>query len=110
MPDEYSPYQNKGETSSILPADKKNTPITKYPANNSNEKINAHPITLGMTMGKVFELIGVPDDAVGDNWYYGASEIYFRDGRVSGWLNDSSSPIKTDSDQPLVLVPTSERF
>jgi len=105
--DNLAPQKDESNPSTSLEA--KNGSISDKAYSTFPEKLNAHPITLGMTMGKVFELIGVPDDAVGDNWYYGTFEIYFRDGRVSGWLNDASSTIKTDSNHPLVLLPTPVR-
>jgi hypothetical protein len=62
-------------------------------------------IRIGMTMGKVFDLLGVPDSTVGDNWYYDNSEIYFRDGLVAGWNIDPASSIKTAKGQPLHRTP-----
>jgi hypothetical protein len=104
---DLAPQLNESNSDPSLEGLNDSISVNTHPT--SPEKINVHPITLGMSMGKVFEIIGVPDDAVGDIWYYGTFEIYFRDGRVSGWLNDASSTIKTDSSQPLVLMPTPVR-
>lgn len=67
------------------------------------------PLQMGMKMGKVFELLGVPDTTVGSNWYYGNSEIYFRDGHVAGWVITADSPIIIDKNQPLVQYPPPAR-
>lgn len=68
-----------------------------------------HPLKLGMTMGETFELLGVPDAAVGDQWFYGNSEVYFRDGRVAGWNNSPDSPITTDCTLPANVAPIPPR-
>ena len=64
-----------------------------------------HPIIIGLSMGEVFDLLGVPDTTINNQWYYGSSEIYFRDGLVSGWNNDPKSPIWTDEALPSHVTP-----
>lgn len=88
-----------------------NTPLNSRSLTDSNESNtlyankNKRAILIGMTMGKVFELLGVPDSTVGNNWYYGNSEIYFRDGLVAGWNIDPASSIKSAKGLPLHQTP-----
>jgi hypothetical protein len=71
----------------------------------SRAKLQTSPITIGLPMGEVFDLLGVPDSTINNQWYYGTSEIYFRDGFVSGWNNDPKSPIWTDESLPSHVNP-----
>lgn len=64
------------------------------------------PVKLGMSMGETFELLGVPDATVGNQWFYGDSEVYFRGGLVAGWSNNPKSPINTDPSLPQRVTPT----
>jgi hypothetical protein len=101
----------------VIPAQEKNKPIgnttsstqqitTPTSVNDTAIKpINSHPIKLGMTMGKVFEILGVPDANVGDHWYYGNSAVFFRDGHIAGWRIDSHSPILVQESKPANITP-----
>jgi hypothetical protein len=68
-------------------------------------ELQTQPIRIGLSMGEVFDLLGVPDTTINNQWYYGSSEIYFRDGLVSGWNNDPKSPMWTDDSLPSRVTP-----
>lgn len=91
---EGKPVNSKQITSTHTPEEKQSSITTKLP-----------PIELGMRMGKIFEILGVPTDSVGDHWYYGNSTIFFRDGRVIGWHLDPNSPIRIQDSQPRIVTP-----
>jgi len=50
--------------------------------------------TDGDNIGKVIEAQGIPDRTEGDIWYYGKSEVHFKNGRVSHWLRTTKNPLK----------------
>lgn len=81
--------------------------ISSQPTNSTPSiKTSGKPLKLGMSMGETFELLGIPDATVGEQWFYGDSEVYFSDGRVSGWNNNPISPINTDPNLPQRYIPT----
>ncbi len=41
---------------------------------------------------------GEPTAIKGDQWYFGRSVVYFKNGRVAGWLNHADSPLRADAD------------
>jgi len=57
-------------------------------------------LDVGTTKEEVLRIQGEPDRVSEEVWYYGASTIRFRDGRVTGWSSDTSRPIKVRSGQP----------
>jgi hypothetical protein len=68
-------------------------------------ELQTQPIKTGLSMVEVFDLLGVPDSTINNQWYYGSSEIYFRDGLVSGWNISPKSPIWTDKSLPSYVTP-----
>jgi len=97
-----SNYANEAKLPIADPSHKANNKLIV-----SNTDVNHHPIVLDMKMGMVFDLLGAPDVAIGNSWYYGESEIIFRDGKVAGWIVDPASTIKTDKNLPLTQTPVS---
>jgi hypothetical protein len=51
----------------------------------------------GDSLGHVIELLGPPDDTRGARWYYGASWIELRDGRVNDWYSSADHPLPADT-------------
>ncbi|HFC53699.1 MAG TPA: J domain-containing protein [Gammaproteobacteria bacterium] len=43
---------------------------------------------------------GEPAYVEGNEWHYGKSVVYFRNGRVAGWLNHADSPLNATSGSP----------
>lgn len=88
------------------PEDSNPTPTTKVLEDKPYSlATDLPPIELGMRMGKIFEMFGVPDDSVGEHWYYGKSTIFFHEGRVVGWQIDPDSPIRVHDSQPKIITP-----
>ncbi len=42
---------------------------------------------------------GEPTVVKGDKWHYGNSIVYFKNGRVAGWVNHRDNPLKADSER-----------
>lgn len=47
--------------------------------------------TFGSTIGQVISIQGAPDTIVNDIWFYGDSEVHFKDGSVSFWKRSPGS-------------------
>ncbi|RDH83755.1 MAG: hypothetical protein DIZ80_06355 [endosymbiont of Galathealinum brachiosum] len=48
----------------------------------------------GSTLGEVIFIQGSPTKIKGDIWYYGKSEIHFKNGEVTYWKRTSNNPLK----------------
>ena len=57
--------------------------------------LNVRPLTYGASLSEVQDILGVPTRTEGDTWFYGDSEVRFRDGRVVDWWISESDPIRT---------------
>lgn len=53
-----------------------------------------HYFTYGDTIGRVYEIQGIPTRTNGDTWYYGNSAVHFKDGRVVAWENTHNIILK----------------
>lgn len=51
-------------------------------------------VTYGSTRADVRRILGAPAAEGGAQWTYGPSQIYFEDGRVSGWYISPLQPLK----------------
>ena len=51
-------------------------------------------VTSGLTPMEVLSALGKPTSSTGEKMMYGTSEIYFKNGQVSGWKIDAGSPIR----------------
>jgi len=47
----------------------------------------------GSTVGEVIAAQGPPTRVDGDIWYYGASKVYFQNGRVTHWDDADTDPL-----------------
>lgn len=52
-------------------------------------------ITYGSSIGEVISIQGAPTLDMGDTWYYAESELYFENGKVTGWRHAPGSKLKT---------------
>ena len=57
-------------------------------------KVRAERIQVGSTKDEVAAVHGTPGALRGDVWHYGASKVYFRDGKVVAWSNPTAYPLK----------------
>ncbi len=57
-------------------------------------------IEIGSSASEVAALQGFPPEVRGDTWIYGPSEVYFRDGRVTGWKSSPQRPLKARGGVP----------
>ena len=57
-------------------------------------KIETEYFTYGSTLGEVILIQGPPDKTIENVWFYGESEIHFKDGLVIEWLRTSDNPLK----------------
>ncbi len=65
-----------------------------------SEVMNRKPLRFGFgDPPEVVRLVqGEPTAIKGNNWYYGRSIVYFKDGRVAGWMNHVDFPLRTDAE------------
>ena len=56
-------------------------------------------ISIGSTLGDVYDIQGVPTQTQGDSWYYGKSQIRFAQGKVVGWYQDPDNPLRVGRGQ-----------
>jgi len=50
--------------------------------------------TNGSTFSDVIDTQGAPTSTVGDIWFYGQSEVHFKDGKVSHWVRTTKTPLR----------------
>jgi hypothetical protein len=75
-------------------ADRGATPAAQSPSDMGG-------IAIGMTLGEVYAIQGVPTLAQGDTWHYGKSQVRFAQGKVISWKEDPDNPLRIALDQSL---------
>jgi curved DNA-binding protein CbpA len=64
----------------------------------TEDKLPRAPFTAGATVGEVIAAQGVPTRRENNTWVYGTSKIYFENGRVSRWEEDSATPLNVSGE------------
>lgn len=59
-----------------------------------NDFIDNNYFTSGSTISDVIGIQGAPSKTEGDVWFYGKSEVYFVEGKVSHWVRHADDPLK----------------
>ncbi|MFK5951131.1 MAG: J domain-containing protein [Methylococcales bacterium] len=59
----------------------------------STSKIKTSFFRIGSTIGDVISAQGLPRKTDGDIWFYGDSEIHFKQGKVSHWVRSKNTPL-----------------
>ena len=62
-------------------------------------------LALGATFGETQDILGVPARVEGDIWFYGKSEIHFKDGFVADWIISDSDPLNVSLTRKRVSAP-----
>ena len=92
-PKEPANYQSKDSNNKFKNSEKTNTKNT-----NKTKKKNNIPrynyFTEGSSIGAVILIQGPPDKMLNDIWYYGKSEVHFKNGKVSYWIRTPNTPLK----------------
>jgi hypothetical protein len=83
------------------PAPPTPAPTSARPA--ANDDIRT--FSVGASLADVIDIQGIPEQRHENTWYYGASRIYFHEGKVSGWLEDPSFPLRLAPGHPVSLLP-----
>jgi outer membrane protein assembly factor BamE (lipoprotein component of BamABCDE complex) len=60
-------------------------------------------VSVGLTLGEVYAVQGVPTFTEGDTWYYGRSQIRFAQGKVISWIEHPESPLRIAREQAFQL-------
>ena len=83
-------------TTAITP-DAENLPTQSVltPTEAEAPEIDDEFITYGSSIGEVISIQGAPTLDEGNTWYYAESELYFEDGKVTGWRHAPGSKLKT---------------
>jgi len=66
---------------------------------------DTHVFSLGASLAEVIDIQGIPEQRHNNIWHYGASRIYFHEGRVSGWHEDPSFPLRLAPGHPVSHLP-----
>lgn len=61
---------------------------------NKSQQIDDDYFTKGSTISDVIRIQGVPNETIDNIWFYGKSEIHFKDGRVVKWVRSPETPLK----------------
>jgi hypothetical protein len=85
---------------------------TNRPGSQSPDQAFAHQsphesgpaFTVGSTIGEVYSIQGIPTRTEGDVWFYGESRVFMAQGRVTGWQQSPSHPLRATT-QPAPAVP-----
>jgi len=84
------------------------------PAKTANASPSRRPpaerreISIGSTLGEVYEAQGVPTSTEGEVWNYGKSQIRFARGRVVSWIEHPDDPLQISRN--LANPPAERRF
>src|SRR5690606_360270 len=65
--------------------------------------------SLGASLADVIDIQGIPEQRHDNIWQYGSSRIYFHEGKVSGWHEDPSSPLRLAPGHPVSQPPAIPR-
>ena len=60
----------------------------------STSTIKTFYFTKGSSIGDVINAQGLPTETNGDIWFYGDSEVHFKQGKVSHWVRSTNTPLK----------------
>lgn len=94
--DDYpTPVTRAKPLTTAITADAENLPTQSVPIPTEAAEIDAEFITYGSSIGEVISIQGVPTMDEGNTWYYAESELYFEDGKVTGWRHAPGSKLKT---------------
>jgi len=71
-----------------------------------------HPglLALGATFGETQNILGLPARAEGNIWFYGKSEIHFKNGFVTDWIISDSDPLNVSLTRNSVPAPLKTYF
>ena len=90
------------QTGTITTPDAKNasTSVNETPAPSNLQRSSTKTektINVGMPIGEVYSIQGVPTRTDGDVWYYGSAKIVFQNGHVSHWVDSEPPVLRTPS-------------
>src|SRR5258706_5351269 len=60
-------------------------------------------VSVGLTLGEVYAIQGVPTFTEGDTWHYGRSQMRFAHGQVISWIEHPESPLRIARDRSFQL-------
>jgi len=81
----------------IQPDNTLSIPSDAYPDPNTSSEEEEEELsfyTEGSSVKDVITVQGVPSDIKDGKWFYGESEVHFKDGKVINWVRKSGSPLK----------------
>jgi len=67
-------------------------------------------LALGATFGDAQDILGLPARVEGDIWFYGKSEIHFKDGFVTDWIISESNPLNVSLTRKRASAPLKTYF
>ena len=71
--------------------------------------VEARAFSLGASLADVIDIQGIPEQRHDNIWHYGTSRIYFHEGKVSGWHEDPSFPLRLAPGHPVSHLPADPR-
>lgn len=88
-----------------VPAPPAPTPAVTRPATTNETRA----LFLGASLADVIDIQGIPEQRGTNVWHYGASHVYFHEGKVSGWHEDPSFPLRLAPGHPVSQLPADPR-
>ncbi len=96
---EDTPKQHQESSIKPLLSDKQGTDmsntenITDKPDDSQISSIALPSFSYGSSISEVISVQGVPTKIEGDVWYYGKSEVHFKEGKVVSWVRSQDNPL-----------------
>jgi len=100
LADRYTGPTPPGKTQSI---ENPNPPGLAKQAPTENPRSEPTWIWMGLTVGEVYNVQGLPTSTEGEIWHYGKSQIRFAQGKVISWNQHPDNPLRIARDQLVQL-------
>jgi len=81
-----------GAHSENIPVTSNSAHSDSSPTSELEEEVSFY--TEGSSIKDVLSIQGVPNEVKNSIWYYGKSEVHFRNGKVTNWIRKPGSPLK----------------
>jgi len=103
----WNAYRQEEKTTLDIDSSSANSaPVEQPQLGSPKQQETGDHFTVGSTLGDVIAIQGVPTKIEGGIWLYGKSKVYFENGVVDHWSEDTDDPLKVHMDQTPREQPT----